>query len=200
MIDVKGKGKMETHFVVPTGMTLPPLEEKKDKAKSVAQAAPEQHANRDDIQLDQVVAQPRAATTATAVNPVSVNPVAVNPVAVSPSWPPTPIKTPDVKNPLVPGVDVSTLRSNILQLSSSAHVHTFSTSDGNSNATLSLELDIKKSALTRARRALMDKDDELDAKELQLQLALIALTDVRHCVCHSADPIASIAEDGIKPI
>jgi class 3 adenylate cyclase len=42
---------------------------------------------------------------------------------------------------------------------------------------LRLELAVKKSALQRARRALCDKDDELDAKELELQYALMALKE-----------------------
>ncbi|CAK0868410.1 unnamed protein product [Prorocentrum cordatum] len=42
---------------------------------------------------------------------------------------------------------------------------------------LRLELAVKKKALQRARCALFDKDDQLDAKELELQHALMALRD-----------------------
>lgn len=161
-IEIKGKGPMETHFVVPSGTAIPPPDVEKVSppiAKAPTPAEQFAEANATKALLSQVDAlkaelslerQLRAGAEAA-------------PAAV--------LETP-VLVPRRPDADAG-------RLCASSNTSTKGTSRAADSdiVALRLELAVKKKSLADSRRYLHDKDDQLDAKELELQHALMALND-----------------------
>jgi len=172
-IDIKGKGRMETYFIVPSGVEMPLVEQSEDglsrslsRRKTVgpgdtgnALKLSEANAAIAELRLQRDKLCSRTRQLEHAVHSATA------PAATSPPAQDTPKRLNDSRS----GPCSSPIES--------THGSSSSTSaDANHNA-LRLELAVKKKALERARRALMDKDDEIDAKELELQQALAALND-----------------------
>jgi len=166
-IDVKGKGRMETHFVVPNGVPLPLLEQDKGSKSPPKQPGPDSSGDLGKVGTQLVEAnntitalrserdelRNRARQLERAVENAAVAAVASKPLLAT------------MPKSCASSTDVSTCSS---MLSSAADASTVA---------LRLELSVKKKALERTRRSLLEKDDELDAKELELQHALMALSD-----------------------
>jgi signal transduction histidine kinase/DNA-binding NarL/FixJ family response regulator/bacteriorhodopsin len=233
-IEVKGKGRMDTYFVVPKGSPLPPLEPARAKASEVTKGndsphSPTQSTTRPtdgDHHVEQLRSQLAAATDSVAAlraerdelrqrgsqlaaANVSIAELraerdelhqrgsqlaAANDaiaklraerdelrqresqqqlVADSPA-------VAEVRSPLK-----AADRSQLLELrqfddeQATGLTSTASSAKevGTGVTALRLELAVKKKALQQARCALFDKDDQLDAKELELQHALVALRE-----------------------
>jgi class 3 adenylate cyclase len=179
-IDVKGKGRMETHFVVPSGVALPPLEQlgQGDCGASPTKKPPGPQEGGDGEKLLQAqLAEAQAALAALRSErdelrkrgselERAMQAAASQAVALSPPSHLTPKRFDDAASRLCSSPADTSTRGSFL--STASHGNTTS---------LRVELAVKKKALERARRALLEKDDELDAKEVELQYALASLSD-----------------------
>lgn len=168
-IDVKGKGRMETHFVVPTGVSLPPMEsgggglappeppalEGSDVEKSLRAQLTEADATISALRAERDQLRQCGSRLEQAVHCT---------VAAAPTHH-TPKRRDDAATSLCSSPVETSTRGFLCPPASDP-----------ATTALCLELAVKKRALERARRALLEKDDEIDAKELELQHALAVIS------------------------
>lgn len=203
VIDVKGKGHMETHFVVPTGVLLPSFEEeKKGDSSPTKKAGPESSGDAVKTLQAQLESSGDAVKTLQAQLAEANSTIAVLRSERDEQFKRAVESAAAVANMATSKPSVASLPSPSPADTSICGSLTSTASDANTTA-LRLELAVKKKALERTRRALLDKeddldalelvlkkkamernrrallekDDELDAKELELQHVLMALND-----------------------
>jgi len=182
-IDVKGKGQMETYFIVPSGVAMPLIEQGEDGLSRSLSRSPSRRKTMGPGDRDNalMLLQAQLTDANAAISKLRLERdelcsrtrqleqgvhKATAPASNLPSAHLTPRRLND-----------TTIRPCSCPIHESTRSSWSSTSVDANHNTLRLELSVKKKALERARRALVDKDDELDAKELELQQALVALSD-----------------------